>query len=62
MNITFGCCFCDKDIEGQPFSVTLFDEATQVEQTWFCHKECFLEKLHKDYLELRPEWREAEES
>lgn len=45
ITLRFACCFCGEEVD-DPFSLTLghVDGA----QTWWCHKDCFVESIHQD--------------
>jgi hypothetical protein len=47
--LVWGCCFCGKESDGDlVYSVVLCDPSGE-EQTWWCHKECFLDALRPEY-------------
>ena len=63
-DIGFMCCFCDKNIEStnvDPCDLNILinldkSKEYQDNQTFYCHIECFREKLHKNihnYLVVR---------
>lgn len=63
-NLNLLCCFCNKDIKSSKINPTEinilinFDKSKdlQHEQSFFCHVECFREKLHesiKNYFYLQ---------
>lgn len=59
--LVFGCCFCNEDIadpdmEGQVVLVFKNPDINEnMEQTWWCHLECFMGSLHELFREPSPE-------
>ena len=66
INFNVHCCFCDKPVDKRATYVVclvwpdkqqfLDDEPSEdIEQQWWCHRECFVNSLHPDYRIMRDE-------
>ena len=58
-SIEFGCCYCDKKVERSDSWTVVLVGPDDEEQTWWCHRDCFVESLHPTYRVMRDEWDES---